>query len=156
MQARAVPLAIASSFKSAAYGALPGIPTTYVLVPLANRFATAVFVPSSSRHEPGPYGPDRSQQLVPAGQPNCRSMFGMQALASHAARGLQFGPPSVARRTTVRPRRAATVGSSAVKVAAVGVAPFGLTSDGKLIAREKPRVTGPSVPQIPSRMGSPG
>src|SRR5262249_27467107 len=93
-----------------------------------------------------------SQQLTLGVQPRVPSMLGMHLVASQVARKLQFGPPSVASSTNVRPCRPENLGKRPASVAAVGVPPLGLT----VMARENARVMGPSLPQYARLMGSPG
>ncbi len=60
-------------------------------------------------------------------------------LLSHVTFGSQLGPPSVARITNVFPASAASVGVSAVTVAAVGVPP----TAGRFVEKVNASVVGP-------------
>src|SRR5690242_13294801 len=131
------------------------MPTTYVRTPHRASCATAPIVATSSRHEVGP-AMAGLQQFTSGVHEGACSMLGMHLLASHVAAGLQLGPPSVARMTTVRPRRPASVGASRDNVAPVGVPPMGMLPEGMLIDREKARVTSPSTLHAPVGSGSPG
>src|SRR4051794_5581572 len=102
---------------------------TYVGIPTWPMALIASTVGCSSRQSSGPYGPETavSQQFgAPfGGHPWRPSMLSMHAAEAHTAAELQFGPPSVARMTNVRPASLESVGTSAWSEAAVGVPPSG-------------------------------
>src|SRR5215470_9717000 len=84
----------------------------------------ALRVGCASRHEICPYVPDVQQLGAWFGtHGGVASMFGMHSLMAHTAAASQFGPPSVARITNVRPLSPCRCGTNPCSVAAVGVPP---------------------------------
>src|SRR5450631_1503848 len=110
-------------------------------MPAAVIAATASTVGCASRQFSGVPPLIGSQQLNVDVQPSTPSMFGMQLETGHAT-SLQFGPPSVARMTNVRPESLVSVGKRSRSVAAVGVPPNGPGDVTESIVD----VVGPCVP----------